>query len=343
MKRYIKVTGENIDKYLERYFVLACSIRNSRIKAKKLSILEVLCCLYPLQGIFIVNGPLSDVKGLISFFILKEHKDILPNYLKKLGYCNKFYILDFDNPELESTNEIRSKNPLIWKKRKFSIRPFYKQSQQVYMEQSPHNRHFRIIGHDNIVKDVYGYRGDGSEKGRRALPVEDARCLVNLAVPSKIKKMIDPFAGGGGIVYQAKYIDKNIEVFSIDIDRVLAPGLVLYGSKHYVGNSAEIDLDGHIFDAIITEVPFALEALDDICNTLINLNQNLSQSGRIVIMFSKQQFDAIKKCVKKLNWHIVMSCLVNRKGTGVMVMVCVKSYKIYKQVKQIIDVIKHIY
>ncbi len=343
MDKYVRVTTQNIDEYLEKYFVLVCSIRNSRIKAKQVSILEVLCCLDPLQGIFIANGPLGDIKGLISFFVLKEYKNILPSYLEKLGYCNKFYILDFDNPELESTCDIDSINSLIWKKRKFSIHLFYEQCEKVYKRQSPHNRHFRIIGYDNVVRDVYGYRGDGSEKGRRALPVEDARCLVNLALPSKIKTMIDPFAGGGGIIYQAKYINKNIEVFSIDIDKVLEPGLTFYGSRHYVANSAQIDLEPHIFDAVITEVPFTLDALDDICNTLINFDQYLSQSGRIVIMISKNQFDNIQKCIKELNWYVVMSCLVNRKGTDVVVMVCVKSHEIYKKTRQVIDVVKYVF
>ncbi len=343
MDKYVRVTAQDIDQYLEQYFVLVCSMRNSRIKAKRIAIMEVLCCLYPLQGIFIANGPLGDIKGLISFFIPIKYKHVLPDYLKNLGYCDKFYILDFDNPELENTCEIRSINSLIWKKRKFSIQPFYNQSEEVYIQQSPHKRHFRIIGQDNVVKDVYGYRGDGSERGRRALPVEDARCLVNLALPSKIKTMIDPFAGSGGIVYQAKYIDKNIEVFSVDIDKVLEPGLALYGSTHYVGNSAEIDFDAHLFDAVITEVPFTLEALEDICNTLINFDKYLNESSRIVIMLSKHQFDAIEKCIRELNWHIIMSCLVNRKGTGVLIMVCVKSYEIYTQTKHTIDVVNCIF
>ena len=53
--------------------------------------------------------------------------------------------------------------------------------------------------------------------------MEDARCLINLALPSKIRTMVDPFAGAGGIVYQAKYMDKNIEVFSVDTDKTLEP------------------------------------------------------------------------------------------------------------------------
>lgn len=175
------------------------------------------------------------------------------------------------------------------------------------------------------------------------MPVEDARCLVNLALPSKVKTMIDPFAGAGGIVYQAKYINKNIEVFSVDIDKSLEPGLVLYGSNHYMGNSAEINLDTHIFDALVTEVPFSLDALDDICNTLINFDKHLSQHGRVVIMLSKEQLDAVKNCIDKLNWHIIMSYLVNRKGTSVVILVCVKSYELFNRVKPIMEVINYIY
>ncbi len=342
MKRPVSVNTQNMDAYLEEYFVLVCSVRNSRIKAKRLAILEVLTCLYPLQGLFITNGPLSDIRGMISFFIPRVHKAILDDYLKNLGYCNKFYILDFDNPAFTDTSGIPGIKSPVWKKKRFSVRPFYEQSQDLYIEQSPHRRHFRIRGHDGSVMDLYGYRGDGTERGRRALPVEDARCMVNLAIPSKIKKVIDPFAGAGGIVYQAKYMDKNIQVFSADIDESLEPGLSLYGAKHLVANSAEIDFKSHIFDAVITEVPFSLDALDDICNTLNNLDKHLHQSARIVMMFSEQQLKSIKKYVKMLNWYIVKSAHVNRKGTDVVVMLIVKSYKMYEKAKKIGELLKYI-
>ncbi|NLO81619.1 MAG: hypothetical protein GX094_00920 [Clostridiales bacterium] len=335
------MTSQNIDEFLDKYDVMACSMRNSRIKAKHIAIMEVLCCTYPLKSIFILNGPLSNIRGFISFFVPKECVNVLPQYLKNLGYCDKFYILDFDNPHHTGNSSIKNIN-LNWKRRKFSIRLFYEQSRRVYRKQSPHNRHFKIMGWDSEIRDVYGYRGDGTERGRRALPVEDARCLVNMALPSRIKTMVDPFAGGGGIVYQAKYIDKSIEVFSVDIDETLEPGLTYYGSKHYVDNSAIIDLDAHVFDALITEVPFTLDALDDICNTLINFDKYLSSCARIVIMLSRGQFCAIEKCVTELNWHILMSCAVNRKGTDVVIMVCTKSNKLYKQMKEIIEAVKTI-
>ena len=163
------------------------------------------------------------------------------------------------------------------------------------------------------------------------------------ALPSKIRTMVDLFAGAGGIVYQAKYMDKNIEVFSVDTDKTLEPGLTHYGSKHYVGNSALINFDDYTFDALITEVPFSLDALDDICNALINFDKYLCDSARIVIMLSKEQFRVIKKCVMALNWYITMPFVVNRKGTGIVIIVCTKSTQIYNEMKEIMDVVKNIY
>ena len=62
----MKVTAQNIDEHLDKFFVLVCSIRNSGSR-QKLAIMEVLCVVYIPCRVFIINGPLGDVKGLISF------------------------------------------------------------------------------------------------------------------------------------------------------------------------------------------------------------------------------------------------------------------------------------
>ena len=44
---------------------------------------------------------------------------MLPEFLKNLGYCDEFFLLDFDNPHSKSgfkTNNIK----LIWKKEVFN-------------------------------------------------------------------------------------------------------------------------------------------------------------------------------------------------------------------------------
>ena len=63
----------------------------------------------------------------------------------------------------------------------YSISNLFFQDKQIYKKHSADNRKF-IIRQNNKDKVVYGYRGDGSEMGRRALPVEDARCMVNLCL-----------------------------------------------------------------------------------------------------------------------------------------------------------------
>ncbi len=337
------VVTHQIDEYLKNYHVLVCSLRNSRIKAKKIAIMEMFNSLFPLKGIFISNGPLGDVKGLFSFFILKEYKIELKKYLKQIGYCDKFYMLDFENPEYKNTSEINSVNGFFWKKKKFSIQLFYEQSDEIYKNQSPHNRKFLIIGKDRCVKEVFGYRGDGSERGRRGLPVEDARCLVNLATPSILKTLIDPFAGGGGIVYQAKYIKEEIDVISIDIDPTLEPGLTFYGAKHYVSNSCTIQLGNTQIDAIVTEVPFSNEATTDIIMTLKNISKYLNNNGKVIIMSSIQQAEKIKYCINELGLFPIMSYQLNRKGTDVVIMTYTKSQVYYEMEKEILNVVKYIY
>ena len=75
MNRAVLVDGTNIDGFLSKYNVITCKLRNSRIKSKQLGIMEMLLSNYDLDIIFIKNGPLSDVKGIVSFFVKKENWD----------------------------------------------------------------------------------------------------------------------------------------------------------------------------------------------------------------------------------------------------------------------------
>ena len=88
MNRAVLVDGTNIDGFLSKYNVITCKLRNSRIKSKQLGIMEMLLSNYDLDIIFIKNGPLSDVKGIVSFFVKKENWDEVQNRLKNIGYFN---------------------------------------------------------------------------------------------------------------------------------------------------------------------------------------------------------------------------------------------------------------
>ena len=221
MERYVEIHRKNIKELVLNNNVICCRLRNSRIKSKQLAIMEMLLMNYDLGLRFIKNGPLGDVKGLVSFLILKDKMEVLEERLNRIGYFNEFYLLNFDAEICENKSNIETINPLVWKGLNFSIETIYKQDEKVYELQSPHNRTFKIVSYNGEEKVLNAYRGIGTDMGRRALPVEDARCLVNLSIPFSENKVLEPFAGGGGIIYMYKYINPNVKITSIEIDQTI--------------------------------------------------------------------------------------------------------------------------
>jgi len=342
MNFYADVTKLNIDDYLYEYEVVLCKIRNSRIKAKQVAILEMIFLQFDNEILFIKNGPLGDIKGIISFLCPKNNLTSFQERLKYSGYCYTFYLLDFENFTNKNVIGLDSVNPMIWKGKKFSASMLFKQDQKVYTEQSSHNRDFKIVS-NNEVKKVQGYRGDGSDMGKRALPVEDARCMVNLSQPWKNKKMIDPFAGAGGIVFQFKYIVSSGIMTSIDIDPVLKPGLESYGSTHFVMNAADASFPENSFDSVITEVPFSDNASTEIINGIKKINTFLSKDGVYIIMCKKEQAEFIQKTMEELKNFLLFSHEVDRKGVDVEIEVWYKDSVLLEEMKEFISVLKEIF
>jgi hypothetical protein len=343
MDFYANITKSNIDGCLYEYEVVLCKIRNSRIKAKQIAILEMILLQFDNEILFIKNGPLGDIQGIISFLCPKRNLTSFKEKLNFLGYCSTFYLLDFENFTNKNTAGLNSINPMIWKGREFSVVMLFKQDNEIYTKQSPHNREFKIIDNNNEIKSIRGYRGDGSELGRRALPVEDARCMVNLSQPRKNKKMIDPFAGAGGIVYQFKYIVSDGILTSIDIDPVLKPGLEFYGSIHYVMNAGDLSFQENSFDSVITEVPFSNNAAIDIVRALKNINVCLSENGVYVIMCKKNQTGFIQETMEELNNFKLFGHGIDRKGTDVEIQIWHKNSILLDEMRKFLSVLKDIY
>jgi len=320
-----EVTKSNVDGYLRDYRVIACRIRNSRLKAKRLAILEMLFAQSDNGILAIKNGPLGDIKGVVCFFCPRGNLDAFRERLSGIGYCRKFYLLDFGGESgaglgaapLGKAFGLNSVNPPVWKGRRFFAGAFYEQESRVYEERSPHKREFRITGSDGSVKTVFGYRGNGSELGRRALPVEDARCMVNLSLPRVNKRMLDPFAGAGGIVFEFGCIVPDGTATSVDVDPVLKPGLEFYGSAHHVMNAKDVSFPRNAFDSVVTEVPFPESAVGDIVKGFANINRSLSDDGVFVVMCGKNQFGKIRDAMAELGNRLLFSHEVDRKGTDV--------------------------
>lgn len=343
MERYVEIDGKNIKELISNNNVVCCRLRNSRIKSKQLAIMEMLLMNYDLGLRFIKNGPLGDVKGLVSFMISKDKMDSLKERLNRIGYFNEFYLLDFDAEICENKSNIETINPLVWKGLSFSIETIYKQDEKLYESQSPHNRTFKIVSYNGEEKTLNGYRGNGTDMGRRALPVEDARCLVNLSIPFNENKVLEPFAGGGGIIYMYKYINPNVDITSIDIDETLKPGLEYYGAKHIVGSSANVHLS-ESFDAIVTEVPFSNNATDSVVEAIKNVYANLDEKGIIVLMCGAQQSHDIANCLKEdLNSNLLFKKELNRKGTDVVIQVWTKNFELYNELESTISTVSKVF
>jgi hypothetical protein len=343
MNFYAEITKSNIDSFLFEYEIIICKIRNSRIKAKQIAILEMIFLQLDNGIFFIKNGPLGDVKGVISFLCPKNNLETFKERLCFLGYSDIFYILDFVNIENKNITNLDSMNPLIWKEKKFSIGIFYSQNINIYEEQSPHNRKFKISCENGEIKEIKGYRGDGTELGRRALPVEDARCMVNLSQPQKNIKMIDPFAGAGGIIYQFRYIVPDGNVTSVDIDPILKPGLEYYGAAHYVMDAGEITFSENSFDSLITEVPFSINAIDDIVRTLKKLNSCIQMNGVFIIMCGKNQSNNIERTMEELHNFLLFKQEINRKGTDVEIQIWYKNKEIINKLYDFMAILRKIY
>ena len=328
--KYVKVSKSEIDKYVDKYDLLVCRIRTSRKKAKRLAVFELSTVLSQVGGIFVFNGPLGDVSGLVSFFVPKTLDGELVSILKTVGYCDKYYKLDFTLEKPGATNEIKSVNEYFWKGRRFNVIPFYIECKKQYQKQSVNNRMFAIYQEDGTVKHVKGYRGDGSEAGRRGLPLEDAKLMVNLVKPMSIRTLMDPFAGGGGILHAAKLINPSLYLISADIDKLLEPGLSMYADKDYSCNARKVDLGDKKVDPVVTEIPFSENYTPVAIEAFYNLLPNLSDNGKLLVMCHAGQTNHIKKNMEKSNLFLIVDKKVNRKGTPVNILLWSKCKKFYE-------------
>lgn len=319
MEMYISVDKNTISQLFLENDVFVLMLKQSRIKAKQIAIYEVLFALSQYKVKFITNGPLGDVKGVLSFAVEKGHTETeLNECFSHLGYIDKIYKI-IPCSASPKQKEIKSINDYVWKGQPFDVIFVFEQDKNLYGLQSSHNREFIILDEYNKEKIVAGYRGDGSIMGRRALPVEDCRCMVNLGMLRNPKTVIDPFAGAGGILFQAKYINPSMQRYSVDIDPIVSPGLKRLSKDHYIGNAKDACFNNVKFDAIITEVPFFNDATNDVLLSIKNLKDYLSNEAMIVIMNSIEQQEFIYPELINMHFYEIFSKELNRKGTDVVI------------------------
>ena len=166
---------------------------------------------------------------------------------------------------------------------------------------------------------VRGYRGDGQALSRRGLPGYDARLLVNLALANRTSNILrvvflDPFAGIGGIVLEAKA--HGCRVFSLDVDPALRLGLAHFGAAHVVGDARGLPYVDNAIDAVATEPPYDEQATPAVVQSLVEMARILKPDGGIVMLCAEAQAVALRQQATQLPFKLWLDETIDRKGLG---------------------------
>lgn len=289
--------------------ILIFRIKTSRLKALVLALEEVKSFLSDIENTeVVIGGPLSTEKGIIAAF-LPENVDInhIASMCIRLGYVNQVDVLVPEQRE--------SKNTIKWKGAFYSLETIYEENTEEIRNQAPDKRNFLLPDANGQLRYVNGYRGDGSETGKRALPVEDCKLMLNLSKIKTGQKVLDVFAGAGGIVFAA--VQADFDVYSSDIDPKMQYGLRDFGSKHYVADVNQLPFENDFFDAIVSEAPFDKNVTQNVANGLFEMQRVIKQGGYIVLMVADYQANTIRQKAIDLNLIIDIDENLDRKGTPV--------------------------
>ncbi len=157
-------------------------------------------------------------------------------------------------------------------------REVYVQNAQALLNEAPDGRLFQIErdGKTHLVKGHHFHR---------ALSPLDARFLFNIAKLAHTMRLLDPFAGWGGIILEAKR--RGFSIFASDIDACLSPGLAQLAPQRYlIGDARSLPFPANYFDAIITEPPFRNRYRQAVMDSLPELHRVLKPTGKMVLLIA---------------------------------------------------------
>ncbi len=301
--------------------VLVCRMWNARRKARRVAETEVYHLLRDLDPEVLPGGPLSGQKGVFWVGIPAENLKVATERFPRLGYTQTIDVLvaaskggAVGRPKGGSGSEW-----VRWRKRMYRLERVYEGSAEVMRETAPDRRAFRLRTADGQVRAVRGYRGDGGALSRRGLPPHDARLLVNLVRPEAPDGLLlDPFAGVGGIVWEAR--SGGYQVLSADIDPFLKEGLAGFGSAHVVADAAWLPFATESVAAIATEPPYDRDAGEMVRGALAEMVRVLQVGGRVAVLCAAWQAEDLREMGEALGLVCFLDERVDRKGTDCWVL-----------------------
>jgi SAM-dependent methyltransferase len=286
--------------------VLVFHLRAARGRARAAAVAEALALLHDLAPSAPAGGPLSERGGVFWVELPERHLAAATARLPRLGYTTAVDRL----VPATGTAEVR------WRRRPWRLARLWTEDAADLREAAPDRREFLFEAGGGPVRPVRGYRGGGGPLTRRGLPVCDARLLVNLVAPAGPGRLLDPFAGVGGVALAARAAGWT--TVTADLDPGLRHGLGRIGPAHLVADARALPLRSGSLDAAATEPPYDREVGPLAAQALEELHRLLRPGGAAAVLGAAWQAAGLRATAAGLGWEVALDCPVDRKGLEVV-------------------------
>jgi Methyltransferase domain len=288
--------------------MLVFSQRAARRRARVAAVAEALGLLHDLEPSAPAGGPLSERGGVFWVELPERHLAAAAARLPHLGYSTAVDLLVGAGPTGGAA--------VRWRGRRWRLERLRAEDPAGHRERAPDRREFLVEAGDGRVREVRGYRGDGAPLGRRGLPVCDARLLVNLVAPAGPGRLLDPFAGVGGVALEARAAGWT--VVTADLDPALRHGLGRLGAAHLVADAGQLPLRAGSVDAVATEPPYDRQVGSLAGRALAEADRLLRPGGATAWLCAAWQAPGLRATAAGLGLGVALDTPVDRKGLGVV-------------------------
>ncbi len=134
-----------------------------------------------------------------------------------------------------------------------------------------------------------------------------------IANPQATDAILDPFAGNGGLVMEAKRRELRIAVSDIDED--LSPGLsALEPEAYFVSDARYLPLQTDSFDLTVTEPPFCSSYRQAVMDSLTELHRVLKPKGRLILLITMDMCHEIWTSFERMGANVKPIGIIPRGG-----------------------------
>jgi predicted methyltransferase len=257
------------------------------------------------------GGPFSEVGGIAWVSVAQNDLDNSLDRLRGLGYTAA---VDLIVPIREVKKGERSV-VTRWRGSQVALVNRWSEPDSELRASAPDRRGFLLECADGVTRRIDGYRGGAGPLEHRALPVEDARLLVNLVSAEAGSRFLDPFVGAGAVIIEAR--SRGLTTTSLDVDATLRFGLAELSGHHAVGDASALPFADLSFDAIATEPPYHSSAFELLKASIREAARVARLGARIAFLVASKQADDARKTGRLAGLTLEFEAAVDRKGTAV--------------------------